>query len=157
MFDLSGISSTAWKLICGVLLLTTVLSFVLTGVRSCNAAKRDNARLETIQQLQNTLHEVENEKAQMQICMDGMQSEINMLTDKVAQRDAEISTLNERNHTEAQAIDTETKVVEGVYDAVRNDEKAYNWFDEKVPDSILYVFNSCVSPDDSVCLPDHQN
>lgn len=157
MFDLNGISSTSWKVICGVLLLATFLSFVLTGVRSCKANKRDNERLETIQQLQNTLHEVENEKAQMQICMDGMQSEINMLSDKAAQRDAEISTLNERNKTETQVIETETKVVEGVYEAVRNDEKAYNWFDEKVPDSILDVFNSCVYPDDSVCLPDHQN
>jgi len=157
MFDLNGISSTSWKVICGVLLLATFLSFVLTGVRSCKATKRDNERLEAIQQLQKTLHEVENEKVQMQICMDGMQSEINMLADKAAQRDAEISTLNERNKTETQVIETETKVVEGVYEAVRNDEKAYNWFDEKVPDSILDVFNSCVYPDDSVCLPDHQN
>lgn len=158
MFDLSGISSTSWKLLCGVLLLATVLSFVLTGVRSCNATRRDKERLETIQQLQNTLHEVENEKAQMQICMDGMQSEINMLADKVAQRDAEISTLSELHKTETQAIENGTKIVEGVCEAVRKDEKAYNWFDEQVPDSILDVFNSCASVgDESVCLPDHQN
>jgi septal ring factor EnvC (AmiA/AmiB activator) len=158
MFDLSGISSTFWKILCGVLAAITVFTCVMMGVRSCNATKLDNERLETIQQLQSTIHEVENEKAQMQICMDGMQTEINMLTDKVAERETEIATLSELHKTETQAIENETKIVEGVYEAVRKDEKAYNWFDEQVPDSILDVFNSCVSVgDESVCLPDHQN
>lgn len=158
MFDLSGISSTFWKILCGVLAVITVFTCVMMGVRSCNATKLDNERLETIQQLQSTIHEVENEKAQMQICMDGMQTEINMLTDKVAERETEIATLSELHKTETQAIENETKIVEGVYEAVRKDEKAYNWFDEQVPDSILDVFNSCVSVgDESVCLPDHQN
>lgn len=158
MFDLGGISSTFWKILCGVLAVITVFTCVIMGIRSCNATKLDNERLETIQQLQSTIHEVENEKAQMQICMDGMQTEINMLTDKVAERETEIATLSELHKTETQAIENETKIVEGVYEAVRKDEKAYNWFDEQVPDSILDVFNSCVSVgDESVCLPDHQN
>lgn len=158
MFDLGGISSTFWKILCGVLAVITVFTCVIMGVRSCNATKLDNERLETIQQLQSTIHEVENEKAQMKICMDGMQTEINMLTDKVAERETEIATLSELHKTETQAIENETKIVEGVYEAVRKDEKAYNWFDEQVPDSILDVFNSCVSVgDESVCLPDHQN
>lgn len=158
MFDLGGISSTFWKILCGVLAVITVFTCVIMGIRSCNATKLDNERLETIQQLQSTIHEIENEKAQMQICMDGMQTEINMLTYKVAERETEIATLSELHKTETQAIENETKIVEGVYEAVRKDEKAYNWFDEQVPDSILDVFNSCVSVgDESVCLPDHQN
>lgn len=156
MFDLSGISSTSWKLLCGLLTAVTVFTCVMMGVRSCNATKLDNERLDKIQQLQSMIHEVETEKAQMQLCMDGMQTEINMLTDKVAERETEIATLNELHKTETQAIENETNLMEGVYEAVRKDEKAYNWFDEQVPGSILDVFGSCGSvADKSVCLPDH--
>lgn len=137
MFDLSGISSTSWKLLCGVLLLATVLSFVLTGVRSCNATRRDNERLEIINALKEDMENMICENNNLNKQVEGLSSEVKSLREIITGKDAEIKALQERQITEMDAVQTGKELTEAIYETVKDDEQACGWFDEQIPDSII--------------------
>ena len=98
--------------------------------------------------------EVEDMKTQIT----GLQSEIEHQKSVIVSRDAEIQALSQRQEAETTAIETGKEVTEKVYETIKNDEEATNWFDQKIPESILNdLLGLSGNVDDALCLQNRGN
>ena len=134
---LESISSTAWKLVSGFLLMSVIASLSGLGVKSCSATKKDNERLETINALKEDMENMTCENNNLNKQVDGLSSEVKSLREIITGKDAEIKALQERQITEMDAVQTGKKLTETIYETVKDDEQACRWFDEKIPSSII--------------------
>ena len=134
---LESISSTAWKLVSGFLLMSVIASLSGLGVKSCSATKKDNERLETINALKEDMKSMTCENNNLNKQVEGLSSEVKSLRELITGKDAEIKALQERQITEMDAVQTGKKLTETIYETVKDDEQACRWFDEKIPSSII--------------------
>ena len=145
MFD--ALSSTTWKMISGSLVAIILFLGMTIAVKSCQYTDKDNERLKQVNDLKDEVsfktHEVEDMKKRIA----GLQSEIEHQKAVIVSRDAEIQALSQRQEAEITAIETG-----------KNDEEAINWFDQKIPESLLNALlglNDNV--DDVLCLQNRGN
>lgn len=134
---LDSLSSTTWKLVSGFLLMSVIASLSGLGVKSCSATKKDNERLETINALKEDMENMTCENNNLNKQVEGLSSEVKSLREIITGKDAEIKALQERQITEMDAVQTGKELTEAIYETVKDDEQACNWFDEPVPESIL--------------------
>ena len=148
MFD--ALSSTTWKLISGSLVAIILFLGMTVVVKSCQYTDKDNERLKQINELK--------DEVSFKTQITGLKSEIEHQKAVIVSRDAEIQSLSQRQEAETTAIETGKEVTEKVYETIKNDEEATNWFDQKIPESILndlLGLNDHV--DDALCLQDRGN
>ena len=156
MFD--ALSSTTWKMISGALVAIILFLGMTIAVKSCQYTDKDNERLKQVNDLKDEVsfktHEVEDMKKRIA----GLQSEIEHQKAVIVSRDAEIQALSQRQEAEITAIETGKNVTEKVHETIKNDEEAINWFDQKIPESLLNALlglNDNV--DDVLCLQNRGN
>lgn len=156
MFD--ALSSTTWKLISGSLVAIILFLGMTVAVKSCQYTEKDNERLKQINELKDEVSFKTQEVEDMKKQITGLQSEIEHQKSVIVSRDAEIQALSQRQEAETTAIETGKEVTEKVYETIKNDEESSNWFDQKIPESILNDL-LCLSGnvDDALCLQDRGN
>lgn len=156
MFD--ALSSTTWKLISGSLVAIILFLVMTVAVKSCQYTEKDNERLKQINELKDEVSFKTQEVEDMKKQITGLQSEIEHQKSVIVSRDAEIQALSQRQEAETTAIETWKEVTEKVYETIKNDEESSNWFDQKIPESILNDL-LCLSGnvDDALCLQDRGN
>ena len=135
MFD--ALSSTTWKLISGSLVAIILFLGMTVAVKSCQYTDKDNERLNQINELKDEVSFKTQEVEDMKTRITGLQSEIEHQKSVITSRDAEIQALSQRQESEITAIETGKNVTEKVHETIKNDEEATNWFDQKIPESIL--------------------
>ena len=156
IFD--ALSSTTWKLISGSLVAIILFLGMTVVVKSCQYTDKDNERLKQVNELKDEVSFKTKEVEDMKKRIEGLQSEIEHQKSVIVSRDAEIQALSQRQEVETTAIETGKEVTEKVYETIKNDEEATNWFDQKIPESILndlLGLNDHV--DDALCLQDRGN
>lgn len=141
-------SSTTWKLISGFLVAIIITLSVTVCVKSCQSTEKDNKRLEEIDQLNKEITKKTEELENVQKRMEGLKSEIESQKAVIVSRDSEIEALKQRSDDEKHAVEVSKTVVEKVYETVKEDKEAYNWFDQALPDSIIESI-SCLNTVDS--------
>ena len=156
MFD--ALSSTTWKLISGSLVAIILFLGMTVAVKSCQYTEKDNERLKQINELKDKVSFKTQEVEDMKTRITGLQSEIEHQKAVTVSRDAEIQSLSQRQEVETTAIENGKNVTEKVYETIKNDEESSNWFDQKIPESILNDL-PCLSGnvDDALCLQDRGN
>lgn len=156
MFD--ALSSTTWKLISGSLVAIILFLGMTVAVKSCQYTEKDNERLKQINELKDKVSFKTQEVEDMKTRITGLQSEIEHQKAVTVSRDAEIQSLSQRQEVETTAIENGKNVTEKVYETIKNDEESSNWFDQKIPESILNDL-LCLSGnvDDALCLQDRGN
>lgn len=156
MFD--ALSSTTWKLISGSLVAIILFLGMTVAVKSCQYTEKDNERLKQINELKDKVSFKTQEVEDMKTRITGLQSEIEHQKAVTVSRDAEIRSLSQRQEVETTAIENGKNVTEKVYETIKNDEESSNWFDQKIPESILNDL-LCLSGnvDDALCLQDRGN
>ena len=135
MFD--ALSSTTWKLISWSLVAIILFLVITVSVKSCQYTEKDNERLKQINELKDEVSFKTKEVEDMKTRISGLQSEIEHQKSIVVSKDAEIQALSQRQESEITAIETGKNVTEKVHETLKNDEEATNWFDQKIPESIL--------------------
>lgn len=156
MFD--ALSSTTWKLISGSLVAIILFLGMTVVVKSCQYTDKDNERLKQVNELKDEVSFKTQEVEDMKKRIAGLQSEIEHQKSVIVSRDAEIQSLSQRQEAETTAIETGKNVTEKVHETIKNDEEATNWFDQKIPESVLNALlglNGHV--DDALCLQDRGN
>ena len=156
MFD--ALSSTTWKLISGSLVAIILFLGMTVAVKSCQYTEKDNERLKQVNELKDEVSFKTQEVEDMKTRITGLQSEIEHQKAVTVSRDAEIRSLSQRQEVETTAIENGKNVTEKVYETIKNDEESSNWFDQKIPESILNDL-LCLSGnvDDALCLQDRGN
>lgn len=156
MFD--ALSSTTWKLISGSLVAIILFLGMTVVVKSCQYTDKDNERLKQVNELKDEVSFKTQEVEDMKKRIAGLQSEIEHQKSVIVSRDAEIQALSQRQEAETTAIETGKEVTEKVYETIKNDEEAINWFDQKIPESLLNdLLGLSGNVDDALCLQDHGN
>lgn len=156
MFD--ELSSTTWKLISGSLVAIILFLVMTVSMKSCQYSKKDNERLKQINDLKDEVSLKTKEVEDMKTRITGLQSEIEHQKSVIVSRDAEIQALSQRQKSEITALETGKNVTEKVHETIKNDEESSNWFDQKIPESILNALlglNGNV--DDVLFMQDHGN
>lgn len=156
MFD--ALSSTTWKLISGSLVAIILFLGMTVAVKSCQYTDKDNERLKQVNDLKDEVCLKTQEIEDMKTRITGLQSEIEHQKSVITSRDAEIQSLSQRQESEITAIETGKNVTEKVHETIKNDKEATNWFDQKIPESILNDL-LCLSGnvDDALCLQNRGN
>lgn len=156
MFD--ALSSTTWKLISGSLVAIILFLGMTVAVKSCQYTEKDNERLKQINELKDEVSFKTQEVEDMKTRITGLQSEIEHQKAVTVSRDAEIQSLSQRQESEITAIETGKNVTEKVHETIKNDKESSNWFDQKIPESILNDL-LCLSGnvDDALCLQNRGN
>ena len=156
MFD--ALSSTTWKMISGSLVAIILFLGMTIAVKSCQYTDKDNERLKQVNDLKDEVSFKTHEVEEMKKRIAGLQSEIEHQKAVIVSRDAEIQALSQRQEAEITAIETGKNVTEKVHETIKNDEEAINWFDQKIPESLLNALlglNDNV--DDVLCLQNRGN
>lgn len=135
MFD--ALSSTTWKLISRSLVAIILFLGMTVAVKSCQYTEKDNERLNQINDLKEEVSLKTQEVEDMKNRISGLQSEIEHQKSVIVSKDAEIQALSQRQKSEITAIETGKNVTEKVHETIKNDEESSNWFDQKIPESIL--------------------
>lgn len=135
MFD--ELSSTTWKLISGSLVAIILFLGMTVAVKSCQYTDKDNERLKQVNELKDEVSCKTQEVEDMKKRITGLQSEIEHQKSVITSRDAEIQSLSQRQESEITAIETGKNVTEKVHETIKNDKESSNWFDQKIPESIL--------------------
>lgn len=135
MFD--ELSSTTWKLISGSLVAVVLFLVMTVSMKSCQYNKKDNERLNQINNLKEEVNFKTQEVEDMKKRITGLQSEIEHQKSVITSRDAEIQSLSQRHKSEITAIENGKNVTEKVHETIKIDEEATNWFDQKIPESLL--------------------
>ena len=156
MFD--ALSSTTWKLISGSLVAIILFLGMTVAVKSCQYNKKDNERLKQINELKDEVSFKTQEVEDMKTRITGLQSEIEHQKSVITSRDAEIQALSQRQKSEITAIENGKNVTEKVHETIKNDEEATNWFDQKIPESILNdLLGLSDNVDDDLFMQDRGN
>ena len=135
MFD--ALSSTTWKLISGSLVAIILFLGMTVAVKSCQYTEKDNERLKQVNELKDEMSFKTQEVEDMKKRITELQSEVEHQKAVIVSRDAEIQALSQRQKSEITAIENGKNVTEKVHETIKNDEEATNWFDQKIPESIL--------------------
>lgn len=156
MFD--ALSSTTWKLISGSLVAIILFLGMTVAVKSCQYTDKDNERLKQVNDLKDEVSFKTQEVEDMKKRIAGLQSEIDHQKAVIVSRDAEIQALSQRQESEITAIETGKNVTEKVHETIKNDEEATNWFDQKIPESLLNdLLGLNGNVDDVLCLQNRGN
>lgn len=156
MFD--ALSSTTWKLISGSLVAIILFLGMTVAVKSCQYTDKDNERLKQINELKDEVSFKTQEVEDMKKRIEGLQSEIEHQKAVIVSRDAEIQSLSQRQESEITAIETGKNVTEKVHETIKNDKEATNWFDQKIPESLLNdLLGLSGNVDDDLCLQNRGN
>lgn len=156
MFD--ALSSTTWKMISGSLVAIILFLGMTVAVKSCQYTDKDNERLKQINELKDEVSFKTQEVEDMKKRIAGLQSEIEHQKAVIVSRDAEIQALSQRQEAETTAIETWKEVTEKVHETIKNNKESSNWFDQKIPESLLNdLLGLSGNVDDALCLQDREN
>lgn len=156
MIDLSFISSSTWKLISIISIFAFITMIGVSSVKSCDAKKLDNKRLEEINSLNKELSNIKQDNINLENRILGLQSENEHQKAIILSKNAEIESLTQLQEKYEQAICRQQEVSNKIQETVGKDEESREWFDQKIPDSIYQILvdmgGNASTNDDDVCM-----
>ena len=156
MIDLSFISSSTWKLFSIISIFAFITMIVISSVKSCDAKKLDNKRLEEINSLNKELSNIKQDNINLENRILGLQSENEHQKSIILSKNAEIESLTQLQEKYEQAICRQQEVSNKIQETVGKEEESREWFDQKIPDPIYQILVdmgiNASTNDDYVCM-----